>query len=181
MRSSSCPTRSCRRTTCRSPRVAIKFNWTLSTGGITRNIIPELATASADVRVNKVADLEVVDKAYRERIASNKKLVPDTKVEAGFERRRAPLEATDASRAVTKKAQAIYAELGRKLARGRQWQRRRHRCGVRRAVRQAGDRRELRSRGLRVPLVRGEYVELDTIEPRLYLLTRLVMDTAQGK
>jgi len=26
-----------------------------------------------------------------------------------------------------------------------------------------------------------EYVDLDTVEPRLYLLTRLVMDTARGK
>src|SRR5216684_8840033 len=32
----------------------IKFNWTLASGGQTRNVIPELATASADVRVNRI-------------------------------------------------------------------------------------------------------------------------------
>jgi glutamate carboxypeptidase len=26
-----------------------------------------------------------------------------------------------------------------------------------------------------------EYVDLDSVEPRLYLLTRLVMDTARGR
>ena len=163
------------------PAKGIKFNWTLTTGGITRNIIPELATASADVRVNKVTDLEVVDKAFRERIAANRKLVPDTQVEAGFERRRAPLEATDASRAVARKAQAIYAELGRKLEVDESGSG----GGTDAAfAAQSGKPATVESFGLAgygYHSSEEEYVDLDTIEPRLYLLTRLVMDTARGK
>ena len=163
------------------PARGIKFNWTLTTGGITRNIIPELATASADVRVNKVADLEVVDKAFRERIAANRKLVPDTRVEAGFERRRAPLEATDASRAVARKAQAIYAELGRRLEVDESGSG----GGTDAAfAAQSGKPATLESFGLAgygYHSSEEEYVDLDSIEPRLYLLTRLVMDTARGR
>lgn len=163
------------------PEKGIKFNWTLTTGGVTRNIIPELATASADVRVQRVSDLDVIDKAFRQRIASNKPLIPDTKVEAAFERRRAPLEATDASRAVAKKAQAIYAELDRKLnvdesGRG---------GGTDAAfAAQSGKPVTLESFGLAgygYHSSEEEYVDLETIVPRLYLLTRLIMDTATGK
>ena len=163
------------------PSKGIKFNWTLTTGGITRNIIPELATASADVRVNKVSDLEVVDKAFRERIAANRKLVPDAKVEAGFERRRAPLEATDASRAVARKAQAIYAELGRKLEVDETGS-----GGGTDAAFAAvsGKPATVESFGLAgfgYHSSEEEYIDLGSIEPRLYLLTRLVMETAHGK
>lgn len=159
----------------------IKFNWTLTTGGITRNIIPELATASADVRVRRVADLEVVEKAFRQRIAANKKLVPDTRVEATFERRRAPLEVTDASRAVARKAQAIYAELGRTLLVDESGSG----GGTDAAfAAQSGKPATVESFGLAgygYHSSEEEYVDLDTVEPRLYLLTRLVMDTARGK
>jgi glutamate carboxypeptidase len=34
------------------PQRRIKFNWTIASGGQTRNVIPDLATAQADVRVN---------------------------------------------------------------------------------------------------------------------------------
>jgi glutamate carboxypeptidase len=163
------------------PSRGIKFNWTLTTGGITRNIIPERATASADVRVSKVADLEVVDKAFREKVAANRKLVPDTKVETAFERRRAPLEATDASRAVARKAQAIYAELGKKLlvdASG-------NGGGTDAAFAAvSGKPATVESFGLAgfgYHSSEEEFVELDSIEPRLYLLTRLIMDTARGR
>src|SRR2546429_690184 len=91
----------------------IKFNWTLASGGQTRNVIPELATASADVRVNRSADFDVIEKRFRERV--KKQRIAEAQVEAGFERRRAPLVATDASRALARRAQAVYAELGLKL------------------------------------------------------------------
>jgi glutamate carboxypeptidase len=163
------------------PERGIKFNWTLTTGGITRNIIPELATASADVRVNKVTDLDVIDKAFRERIAANKKLVPDTRVEVAFERRRAPLEVTDASRAVAKKAQGIYAELSRKLDVDESGSG----GGTDAAfAAQSGKPATIESFGIGgygYHSSEEEYVDLDTIEPRLYLLTRLVMDTARGR
>ncbi|MFL5311823.1 MAG: glutamate carboxypeptidase [Myxococcales bacterium] len=158
----------------------IKFNWTIATAGTTRNVIPDTATASADVRVRRVADFDAVEQAFRAALAKGH-LVADTQVEAAFERRRPPLEATDRSRALAKRAQAIYAELGRQL-------------GIDESSKGAGtdaafaalsgksvvlENLGLMGFGYHSPA--AEYVELDSIEPRLYLLTRLIMESSRER
>jgi glutamate carboxypeptidase len=157
----------------------IKFNWTLASGGNTRNVIPELATASADVRVRRLADLDVIEKRFRDRVQNQ--LIPDIKVEAGFERRRAPLEVTEASRALAKKAQAIYAEIGRSLAVDESGN-----GGGTDAAFAAASGKPATAESFGLPgfgyhSSEEEYVDLDGVEPRLYLLTRLIMDTARGR
>jgi glutamate carboxypeptidase len=162
------------------PARGIKFNWTMTQAGTTRNVIPDTATANADVRVRRVADYDVIEKAFRE-AASKSQLIPETTVEPAFERRRPPLEVTDRSRALVKKAQAIYAELGKSL-------------GVDEAGRGGGtdagfaalsgkpvvlENFGLMGFGYHSP--ESEYVELDSIEPRLYLLTRLIMETSRSE
>ena len=67
------------------PENGLKMNWTLAQAGVTRNMIPPEATASADVRVLKVADYDRIERKIRERMAN--KLLPETKVELVFERR----------------------------------------------------------------------------------------------
>src|SRR5229473_1863483 len=156
----------------------IKFNWTIASAGTTRNVIPDMATASADVRVRRVADFDTVEQAFRAVVAKGH-LVPDTKVEATFERRRPPLEVTERSRVLAKRAQAIYAELGKQL-------------GVDESSKGAGtDAAFAALSGKPVVLENfglmgfgyhspdAEYVELDSIEPRLYLLARLTMDSSR--
>src|SRR2546427_4036726 len=95
------------------PAVRLKMNWTLANAGTTRNMIPPAAQAVADVRVLRVADYDAIEKKVRERI--KKQLLPEAKVAMNFERRRPPLEATAASRALGKHAQQIYRELGKEL------------------------------------------------------------------
>jgi glutamate carboxypeptidase len=95
------------------PAVGLKMNWTLANAGTTRNMIPPGAQATADVRVLRVADYDAIEKAVRERIKNQ--LLPEAKVEMIFERRRPPLEATAASRALAKHAQQIYREVGKEL------------------------------------------------------------------
>ena len=95
------------------PREGIKMNWTVASAGTVRNHIPASAQATADVRVQRVASWDVIERRVRERV--KKTLVPDTKVEVVVERRRPPLEATDASRRLAAHAQTIYAAAGRKL------------------------------------------------------------------
>ena len=156
----------------------IKFNWTVAQAGTTRNVIPELATANADVRVRRVADYDTVERAFRAAVSKGH-LVPDTTVEATFERRRPPLEMTDRSRALAKRAQAIYADLGKSL-------------GVDDAGRGAGtdagfaglsgkpvvlENFGLMGFGYHSP--DAEFADLESVAPRLYLLTRLIMDSAQ--
>src|SRR6266849_172192 len=160
-----------------APR-GIKFNWTIASAGTTRNVIPDAATASADVRVRRIADFDAVEQAFRAAVAKGH-LVPDTKVEASFERRRPPLELTDRSRALAKRAQAIYAELGKQL-------------GVDESSKGAGtDAAFAALSGKPIVLENfglvgfgyhspdAEYVELESIEPRLYLMVRLIMDSSR--
>jgi glutamate carboxypeptidase len=98
-----------------------------------------------------------------------------------FERRRPPLEATPASRALAKHAQRIYSELGMKLV-------------VDDRPEGGGTDAAFAALNTKAPVIerfglRGfgahssdaEYVLLSSIEPRLYLATRLIMDISQGK
>ena len=162
------------------PTRQIKFNWTMSNAGTTRNVIPDVATAVADVRVQRVADYDAIEKSFRDQ-AGKHPIVPDTRVEADFERRRPPLEVTDAARVLGRQAQAIYGELGRKLDVDESG-----RGGGTDAAFAAlsGKPAVLESFGLagfNYHSSGEEYVELDSIEPRLYLLTRLIMEAARGR
>jgi glutamate carboxypeptidase len=155
------------------------MNWTLATAGTTRNIIPPSAQAVADVRVLRVADYDAIEKRVRDAI--KKQLLPEAKVEMNFERRRPPLEATAASHALANHAREIYAELGKKLlvddiAEG---------GGTDAAFAALNTKAPVLERfglqGYGAHSADAEYVLLDSIEPRLYLLTRMIMDVSQGK
>jgi len=161
------------------PAVGLKMNWTLANTGTTRNMIPPGAQAVADVRVLRVADYDAIEKRVRDAI--KKQLLPEAKVEMNFERRRPPLEATAASRALANHAREIYAELGKKLL-------------VDDIAEGGGTDAAFAALNTKAPVIErfglqgygahsaeAEYVLLDSIEPRLYLLARLIMDVSQGK
>jgi len=150
-----------------NPATGLKMNWTLASGG------------SADVRVLRVSDYDGIERAVRERIRN--KLIPDTQVEMIFERRRPPLEATPASRALGDHARRIYAEIGKNLV-------------VDALAEGGGTDAAFASLETRAPVLErfglqgygahsndAEYVAVDSIEPRLYLLARLIMDVSQGR
>ncbi|WP_246738399.1 glutamate carboxypeptidase [Bradyrhizobium sp. CCBAU 051011] len=157
----------------------LKLNWTVAKAGTNRNVIPAEAAAQADARALKVADFDGLEKALRDKIKT--KLLPDSKVELKFEVRRPPLEATDASRRVTDHGKTIYRELGMSL-------------NV--AEKATGGGTDAAFAGLKAKgaVVEGmglssygahsndaEYVKVDTIVPRLYLTTRMIMDLSSGK
>lgn len=162
------------------PDRRIKFNWTLVNGGQVRNMIPDKATAWGDVRVNRLSDLEFIEQRYRERIARQIPLVPDTTVEADFEQRRPPLEATDASRSIARTAQRIYVEIDRRLTVDESGTG----GGTDAAFAAVSGRPAVaESFGLIGDGFHSsdeEYVDLDSIEPRLYLLVRLIMEISRG-
>lgn len=162
-----------------NPAVGLKMNWTLASAGTTRNVIPPGAQAVADVRVLRVADYDDIEKKLRESIKNQ--LLPDAKVEMNFERRRPPLEATPASHALAKHAQTIYRELGRTLV-------------IDEAPEGGGTDAAFAALKTKAPVIErfglqgygahsadAEYVLLDSIEPRLYLLVRMIMDLSEGK
>jgi glutamate carboxypeptidase len=162
-----------------NPQTGLKMNWTVSRAGMSRNVIPPAAEAVADVRVLRVADYDRIEEAVRSRI--RKQLIPEAKVEMSFERRRPPLEASAASVALATHAQAIYKELGMDL--------------VADAVAEGGGTdaafaalktkhavlERFGLRGFGAHSTDDEYVLVSSIEPRLYLAARLIMDLARHR
>jgi glutamate carboxypeptidase len=157
----------------------VKMNWTLANAGSARNVIPAEARATADVRVLRVADYDGIEKQVRDRITNQ--LIPDTRIEMVFERTRPPLEATAAARAVATHAQRIYNEIGLRLQ-------------VQTAAPGGGTDAAFAALQTKAAVIEGfglrgfgahsndaEYIEIGSIEPRLYLMVRLIMDASQGK
>ncbi len=159
-----------------NPATGLKMNWTLAQAGSVRNAIPASAEATADVRVIQSSDWDVLERRVRERIAN--KLIPDTRVDIRVERRRPALQPTDASRAVAQTAKAIYGEMGRALK-------------VTDEATGGATDAAIAALSTRAPVLEGfgligagahsntaESVDLRSIEPRLYLLTRTVMEAS---
>ena len=156
------------------PVHGVKMNWTMINGGSNRNVIPAQAEAAADVRVVRVSDYDGLETRLRETI--KKQLIPDTKIEMTFERRRPPLELRPAAIAAGKMAQQIYAEMGKTLVVDDSVQG----GGTDAAFAGLDNKKAVLERfGL---LSFGahsndeEYVLVDSIEPRLYLATKMIMD-----
>ena len=155
------------------PATGVKLNWTVASAGTVRNIIPAAAQAMADVRVQRIASWDVIERRVKERVA--KTLIPDTKVDVVLERRRPPLEPTDASRALAARAQRIYTEIGQTLRVASEGE-----GGATDAAIAALETRGAVIEGLGV-LGAGahsndaEYIYLNSIEPRLYLLSRMIV------
>jgi len=161
------------------PEVGTQVNWTLARAGVVRNMIPPGAQAQADIRVDIVADLDGIENTLRERIKN--KLLPESEVTLEFERRRPPLQATEASRALGAHAAKIYTELGQKLI-------------VRDRPTGGGTDAAFAALSQKSPVLEGfglrgfgahttdaEYVLIGSIEPRMYLAVRMIMDIAQDK
>jgi glutamate carboxypeptidase len=157
----------------------VKMNWTLANAGSARNVIPAEARATADVRVLRVADYDGIEQQVRDRIRNQ--LIPDTRVEMTFERTRPPLEASPAAHTVAIHAQRIYKEIGRRLE-------------VQTTAPGGGTDAAFAALQTKAAVLEGfglrgfgahsndaEYIEIPSIEPRLYLMVRMIMDTAQGK
>lgn len=154
----------------------LKMNWTIAQAGVTRNMIPPEATASADVRVLRVEDYDRLEAKLRDRIKHQ--LLPEAVVNLDFERRRPPLEATTASRRLAAHAQTIYREIGRELA-------------VQDKPEGGGTDAAFAALQARGPVIESlglhgfgfhstndEYVLASSIVPRLYLAVRLIMDVS---
>jgi glutamate carboxypeptidase len=156
-----------------------QLNWTSSSSGLVRNQIPEKAAAYGDMRLfvnnNDAAKLLA---ALQAKVAESK-LVPDTQVTITMSVNRPPYAADERAKDMAKKAQAIYAELdGRRLmlvpgtGGGTD-------AGF---ASMSGKAVVLESFGLSGwgYHARDEYIEIDSIVPRLYLMTRMLMDIGKN-
>ena len=156
-----------------------QLNWTQATGGAVRNQIPDRATASADLRLTAPDAAERLQRRL-DALARERK-VPDTEVRYTLRIGRPPFASPDGrSLALAKQAQAIYAELdGRPLylipggGAGTD-------AGY---ASLSGKPAVLESLGLAGwgYHAKNEYVELDSIVPRLYLTCRMLIELARSR
>jgi len=145
-------------------------NLTILQAGSRYNIIPENARAQINVRIREKADLDRVETAFRE--AAKTTIIPDTKVTVTRETSFPPLPNNPMTDALAARAQAIYAGIGLSLGTGGN----------------GGASESALSHEAGTPALDGlgpvggnfhtdkEWVDLNSVTPRLYLLTKLIMD-----
>ena len=156
----------------------LKINWTVAKAGDVRNVIPADATATADIRALTNEDLDQIESALRASI--KEKLIADTKVELDFLRSRPAFRANDASRALARHAVSVFRELGRDM------EIRDRATGGGTDAAFAGMRpkggvlESFGTRGFGAHSNDAEYIFIDSIQPKLYLSTRMVMDVGRG-
>jgi len=154
-----------------------QLNWTNVLSNKASNQIPDSATARADVRITVPGAEQKLDAALQAKVASSK-LVPDTETSVKLVIGRPAFQAGPAGRALGERAQAIYRELDRDLALvpmtgGATDAAFAARSGKATVVESFG----LAGFGYHA---RDEYIEIDSIVPRLYLVTRLLMELGKS-
>ncbi|MGA3981727.1 M20/M25/M40 family metallo-hydrolase [Ralstonia nicotianae] len=150
-------------------------NFTVLKAGDATNVIPDHATAYADVRVAVPEEFDRVERDLA-RVSADK-LIPDTEVKTLLVRGFPPMPRNAASDQLASRAQAIYGEIGRKLTLEGSG-------GAADASLSAGagtptlDGFGIVGGGIHTP---EEYAEVESVVPRLYLLSRMIMELAGAK
>ncbi len=155
-----------------NPSKQTTVNFTLFQAGERANIIPDSAKVQADVRVLEAVEFDRLERDFTK--ISQNKLLPCTQIKVVAERGRPPFPPNPKTDALVKKAQAIYKEIKLNLG-----------------VEGSGGGTDgnyaavvgtatLDALG---PVGGGahsseEYIDLERIAPRIYLLTKLLMDLA---
>ena len=151
----------------------VQLNWTISQSGTVRNQIPDKALASADVRTTLPGAAEKLQ-ASLQNMVNTQKLIPETETRVTLLGGRPPYQGGTKARALAEKAQAIYQELDRKLdivpmtggATDAAFAARSDKAAVIESFGLAGWGYH----------AKDEYIEVDSIVPRLYLMTRMLME-----
>ncbi|MGJ7499357.1 glutamate carboxypeptidase [Variovorax sp. ZT5P49] len=149
------------------------LNWTVSRATGPLNQITEKAQALGDVRITQPGAETKLEAALKTKIASSK-LIPDTETTVKVSVGSPAFLAGEKGRALGEKAQAIYREIDRDL--------------VLTPMIGAGTDAGYAGRSGKATVVesfglagfgyhaRDEYIEVDSIVPRLYLVTRLLTE-----
>jgi glutamate carboxypeptidase len=150
------------------------INFTVVKGGDRKNIIPDYAEADADVRAVVTAEFDRIERELP--VAARNKLIADTEVKTTLIRSFPPMPQNAQIDALAGIAQRIYGEIGKKLN----------------LEGSGGAADSSLAAGVFRPTLDGlslvgsgahtdrEYVEVDSMVPRFYLLTRMVMELGRN-
>ncbi|MNO93536.1 Carboxypeptidase G2 precursor [compost metagenome] len=148
------------------------INFTVLNAGDRKNVIPDQATAAADVRAAVPEEFDRIEKDLAR--VSQDKLIADTEVTTTLKRGLPPMPQTAESDRLMAMAQGIYGEIGRKLT----------------EEGSGGAADASLSASVGTPTLDGfgivggnihtseEYAEIDSVAPRIYLLSRMIMELA---
>lgn len=149
------------------------INFTVIKAGDRTNVIPDQATAKADVRAALPEEFDRIEKDLA-RVSANK-LIPDTEVKTSLLRGLPPMPQTPESDKLVAIAQGIYGELGRTLT-----------------IEGSGGAADASlSAGVGTPTLDGfgivggnihtpeEYAEVESVAPRIYLLSRMIIELSK--
>ena len=161
------------------PQTELNMNWTVANAGVVRNMIPPGAQASTGVRLMRGNDLQDLENKVNARVKN--KLLPESQVSVTFENHRPPLEATLASRVLAADAQTIYRALGKTLVVDPEPEGGGTDAAFAAVNTKAAVIERFGLQGFGAHSTDAEYVLISSIQPRLYLATRMVMDIASGK
>lgn len=154
-----------------NPDKGTTVSWTMIAGGEKRNIIPNKATAEADMRYSDISETERV-LADAQKIIENK-LIDDTRVELRFDKGRPPLAKNPASERLAETAQRLYGEIDQRIEPIAM------RFGTDAGYAYVPDSDKpavLETMGVVGAGLHSEdeYIELSSIAPRLYLTTAMI-------
>jgi glutamate carboxypeptidase len=159
-----------------NPEKQTTVNVTVLQSGDRANVIPDRAVAQADVRALVGEEFDRVEREAVA-IAKNNRIVPDTEVTATLVRSFPIMPQNAQTDALARMAQSIYGELGRTL----------------KLEGSGGAADSSFAAGVFKPALDGlsivggnahtdrEYIELASIPPRFYLLTRMIMELGKGQ
>ncbi|MGA9701025.1 M20/M25/M40 family metallo-hydrolase [Pseudomonas sp.] len=149
------------------------INFTVIKSGDRTNVIPDQATAKADVRAALPEEFDRIEKDLA-RVSANK-LIPETDVKTTLQRGLPPMPQTPESDKLVAIAQGIYGELGKKLT-----------------IEGSGGAADASlSAGVGTPTLDGfgivggnihtpeEYADVESVAPRIYLLSRMIMELSK--
>jgi len=153
------------------PDKGTTVSWTMIAGGEKRNIIPNKATAEADMRYSDISETERV-LADAQKIIENK-LIDDTRVELRVDKGRPPLAKNPASERLAETAQRLYGEIDQRIEPIAM------RFGTDAGYAYVPDSDKpavLETMGVVGAGLHSEdeYIELSSIAPRLYLTTAMI-------
>lgn len=156
----------------------VQLNWTISQAGTVRNQIPDKATASADVRTTLPRSAEKLLAALQTMV-NTQKIIPETETTVTLLGGRPPYQGGAKAMVLAEKARDIYLELDRKLdivpmtggATDAAFAARSDKAAVIESFGLAGWGYH----------AKDEYIEVDSIVPRLYLMTRMLVELGQQK
>jgi len=153
------------------PDKGTTVNWTMIAGGEKRNIIPNKATAEADMRYSDISETDRV-LADAQKIIENR-LIDDTRVELRIDKGRPPLAKNPASERLAETAQRLYGEIDQRIEPIAM------RFGTDAGYAYVPDSDKpavLETMGVVGAGLHAEdeYIELSSIAPRLYLTTAMI-------